>query len=103
MAYDVFLPWSNEYEEYLHDESRRIGTADAISFPRTEADVIDLVRTASKSRGTVTIQGARTGIVAGAVPQGGYILNLSRMNGIGEIFYEDASGVPHLRVERGLC
>ena len=38
---------------------------------------------ASARRGVpVTIQGARTGITAGAVPEGGHILNLSRMNAI---------------------
>lgn len=72
-----------EYEEYLHDESRRVGTADSISFPTTEAEVVAIIKQAQGL--PITVQGARTGIVAGAVPEGGLILNLSRMNAIGEV------------------
>ena len=69
--------------DYLSDESRRVGTADSISFPTTEAEVIEIIK---NSQGLpITVQGARTGIVAGAVPEGGLILNLSRMNAIGEV------------------
>ena len=101
MTCNAPLPWSSEYEEYLRDESRRRGSADSISFPRTEADVVETIRTARENGVTVTVQGARTGLVAGAVPQGGHILNLSRMNGIGDILYEGTSGKPRLRVQPG--
>lgn len=78
----MLIEWSEQYLDYLRDESRRMGTADSISFPKSEAEVIEAVKAFS---GTITTQGARTGIVAGAVPEGGLILNLSRMNSIGEI------------------
>ncbi len=78
------LACSTECEEFLHDESRRIGTADGIAFPTTEDEIVQIVKQARKRGLTITIQGARTGIVAGAVPEGGLILNLSRMNQIGE-------------------
>lgn len=77
------ISFTADHAKYLSDESRRIGTADSITFPTTEAEVIDVVEA---SQGTpITVQGARTGIVAGAVPEGGLILNLSRMNKIGEV------------------
>jgi len=76
---------ATECEEYLHDESRRVGTAEAIAFPTSEADVVEVVRQARERGLSITTQGARTGIVAGAVPDGGLIVNLSRMNGIGEV------------------
>ncbi len=79
------VPWTSEYEDYLRDESRRVGSADSISFPTSEADVVEIVKAVSERRGKITVQGARTGIVAGAVPQGGHILNLSRMNKIGDV------------------
>ena len=74
-------PCGPEFDEYLHDESRRAGSAEQIIFARSEDDV----RTALQSSLPITIQGARTGIAAGAVPAGGLILNLSRMNDIGEV------------------
>lgn len=79
------ITWTAEYEDYLRDESRRVGNADSISFPTSEAGVIEVVKAVHARGGTITVQGARTGIVAGAVPQGGHILNLSRMNRIGEV------------------
>jgi D-lactate dehydrogenase (cytochrome) len=74
-------PFSPEFDEYLRDESRRSGSAEQIILAKSENDV----RLALQSGLPVTIQGARTGIAAGAVPDGGLILNLSRMNSIGEI------------------
>jgi len=66
--------------DYLHDESRQMGHADQIAFPKTEADVIEALAEAQSQSIPITTQGARTGISAGAVPEGGLILNLSRMN-----------------------
>lgn len=81
-------PCTTEYEEFLHDESRRLGHAEAIAFPTSEAEVVDIVRQASERGLTITTQGARTGIVAGAVPDGGLIVNLSRMKSIGEVNHD---------------
>jgi D-lactate dehydrogenase (cytochrome) len=85
MATDLIIPWSDEYEDYLHDESRSTGHAESISFPTSEAEVIAVVNSIRGHGGRLTTQGARTGITAGAVPNGGHILNLSRMNRIGEV------------------
>lgn len=71
---------TQDYEDYLHDESRSRGSADSISFPVDEDDVRAVLRTLDPTGVPVTVQGARTGLAAGAVPQGGHILNLSRMN-----------------------
>lgn len=79
------MPWSNDYDDYLRDESRRTGTADSISFPTSEAEVVEVVARARAEGVAVTVQGARTGIVAGAVPQGGHVMNLSRMKSIGGV------------------
>lgn len=84
MTADI-TPYSAEFEEYLHDESKRNGTAEAIAFPTTEAEVIEVIKSARDRSLAVTVQGARTGIVAGAVPEGGLVLNLSRMNKIAEV------------------
>lgn len=63
---------------YLSDESRRAGTARMVLFPETTQDVIEALR--ADRQASVTVQGSRTGVAAGAVPDGGLVLNLSRMN-----------------------
>ncbi len=85
MADNLIKPLTHDFDDYLRDESRHTGTADTISFPKSESEVIEVVKTVATSGTTITTQGARTGIVAGAVPQGGHVLNLSRMNQIGEV------------------
>jgi len=76
----MIVPFQPEFEDYLHDESRRIGRADQIAFPETETDVRQILQEAQALSLPVTTQGARTGISAGAVPEGGLILNLSHLN-----------------------
>jgi len=73
-------PFQPDYEDYLHDESRRVGRADQIAFPKTEAEVLQILQEAQAQSLPITPQGARTGISAGAVPEGGLILNLSHLN-----------------------
>lgn len=70
---------SNEaFKEYLRDESRRTGSSQQIFFPETEKDIIGIFK---KYPGTpATVQGARTGVTAGCVPEQGLTINLERMN-----------------------
>ena len=79
----------------LRDESRRTGSAAGIAFPRTEADIAAALAAARAARQTLTVQGARTGVSGGAVPEGGLILNLSRMDKI------LAVAAPEMRVQPG--
>ena len=101
MMTELIFSWNNDYEEYLHDESRSTGQADSISFPRTEAEVIAIIKELHARGERVTTQGARTGITAGAVPCGGHILNLSRMKAIGTIRRDAPSGAATLTVQPG--
>ena len=86
------IPYSALYEAYLKDESRTVGQADSISFPAGEEEVRAVLR-ALPVHVPVTVQGARTGLAAAAVPRGGHILNLGRMDAVtalrqeGEKFY----------------
>ncbi len=79
--YDV----ETDYPDYLRDESRREGSADSISFPATQDDVIEAISFCRKNNLNITIQGAKTGITAGAVPNGGHIINLSHLAKISEV------------------
>lgn len=73
-------PFTPEYDEYLKDESRSVGEAQTVSFPADEEQVRAILRQLHEDATPVTVQGGRTGLAAGAVPHGGHVLNLSKMN-----------------------
>lgn len=79
------LAVNEEYADFLHDESRREGWAEAIVFPTSTQEVCEALAVARENGWAVTVQGGRTGITGGCVPSGGLILNCSRMNVIGPI------------------
>lgn len=70
------------YESCFTDESKRSGRADALVFPRTTEEVAWAVRRAAERDWPVTVSGARTGIAAGAVPEGGLVVSLERMSDV---------------------
>ena len=101
-------PLSAEYDEYRRDESRSVGEADEIAFPTDEDEVRAVLREVRERAAAtgerpcaVTAQGARTGLAAGAVPHGGLVLNLSRMNRYLGLRCGD-DGVFYLRVQPGV-
>lgn len=72
----------DRHSDYLRDESRRVGSAEEIHFPR-DADELAALLARLRDAGTRwTIQGARTGLYGAAVPDGGAIVNLSAMSGL---------------------
>lgn len=94
-----------EYDDYRKDESRSVGEADTISFPTCEAEVRATLAALHASRTPVTVQGGRTGLAAGAVPHGGHVLNLSKMNralGLRAKAAPDGSTAFYLRVQPGV-
>jgi D-lactate dehydrogenase (cytochrome) len=93
---------AGDYPDYLRDESRRTGKADSISFPKTESELISCIKLAHKQKMPVTVQGARTGIAGGAVPEGGAILNLSRMNRILGLRYDPSRNTYIVKVQPGV-
>jgi len=92
---------TEEYEDYLHDESRTGGgRADSISFPGSEEEVSAVMKECAEAGTSVTVQGGRTGLTAAAVPYGGHLMNLSKMDRIGDI-EEDERGA-HIKVQPGV-
>lgn len=67
-------------EEYLRDESKKQGTAQSISFPKSHGDVCRILEQLHKDGVAVTVQGARTGLASAAVPSEGHVMNLSLMD-----------------------
>ncbi len=90
------------YEEYLRDESRQIGTAESIIFPKTEKEIAVSVKECFLKNIPITTQGARTGLAASAVPFGGHIINLSRMNNVIGARYDKDADRFFLKVQPGV-
>lgn len=90
-----------EFSDYLRDESRRTGRADTLSFATSEEDVRHVLSRARHGL-SVTVQGARTGVTGGAVPDGGHVLNLSRMTRVTGLAFDPDRREFRIRVEPGL-
>lgn len=88
---------------YLADESRRRGSAEAVYLPHNEGEVAAVVAAAAQRGIPVTVRGAGTGVVAGAVPAGGWVLATERLNRIGPVAYGEVNGQnqPMIDVEAG--
>ena len=78
-------PVKPSYESYLQDESHIKGNAEYISFPKTEDELLEILKYAYEKKMHITFQGGKTGFTGGAVPGSGLIVNLSNMNEIGDI------------------
>lgn len=91
-----------DYAGYLTDESRRSGRAAALAFPTTLGEVSGAVRLAGERGWDITVSNARTGIAAGAVPEGGLLLSLERLSRITGLRV-DAAGDLVLRCQAGVA
>ncbi|MBD3321800.1 MAG: FAD-binding protein [Chitinivibrionales bacterium] len=94
--------FSEKYSEFLRDESRVVGSADTISFPLCEDDICRTVSELHDRAVPVTVQGARTGIAGGAVPAGGHVLNLSKMDRVTGMRYEPDANRFFVSVQPGV-
>lgn len=87
-------------EACCSDESGLVGNAKGVAFPRSTKEVQSAMAAAWTAGEHVTVQGARTGLCAGAVPDGGLILNLSRMMDILDFSYRP--GEAAITVQSGM-
>ncbi len=85
----LIFSMEERYQDYLIDESKLIGNAESISFPKNETEVIEIIKLIGANNINITIQGGKTGIVGGCVPQCGHIMNLSNMNKVIRTFEKD--------------
>ena len=66
-----------DLQNYLVDASNmQGGHAEKLYIPETTEEVAKIVAEANASRTPVTISGARTGTVGGAIPFGGIVISL---------------------------
>jgi len=93
----------SRYASYMSDESGLgPGLAETVFFPTTEKQVAEFLREMSARHVSVTVSGGRTGIVGGAVPEGGALLSLDMMNRIVGIRWDRGAGEWHVTVEPGI-
>lgn len=94
------IEFSSEVFAYLRDESSMVGKAEKICFPQG----IEELQAALESLGgeCVTVQGARTGLCGGAVPDGGSILNMSKMKAVKEFVFDAEKNEGSITLEAGV-
>jgi D-lactate dehydrogenase (cytochrome) len=76
----------DELQNYLTDASNMPGGfADKLFIPENREEIAEILKEANAQKIPVTISGARTGTVGGAIPFGGFVISLERLNKIKEI------------------
>ena len=91
------------FVSYLSDESGfGPGKASVLFIPNSEFQVAQFLKGMNENRIPVTISGGRTGIVAGAVPEGGALLSLDNMNEITGITWNEQSKEWRLTCQPGI-
>lgn len=84
---------AENYAPYLADESRLPHQgADVLFFPNDEAELAAVMREMGARGLTVTVAGARTGLVGGCVPAGGAVVALDRFDKTLGLRFDDATG-----------
>ncbi len=72
--------------DLLRDESNLEGAwCEEVAWPATPAEASAFVSSCARRRLGVTVSGGRTGIVGGALPDGGAVLSTSELTGIGPV------------------
>ena len=93
----------SRFASYLSDESGLgPGRAETIFFPTSEKQIADFLQEMNTRKIPVTISGGRTGIVGGAVPEGGAVLSLDRMDRIVGIRWDEQSSEWRVTAEPGV-
>src|SRR5580765_7928566 len=73
----------DDLQNYLTDASNmQGGHAEKLFIPESAEEIAQILREANESKTPVTISGARTGTVGGAIPFGGYVISLEKLNKI---------------------
>ena len=76
----------DQLTNYLTDASNMPGGhAEKLFIPESTEEIAEILREANEKKIPVTVSGARTGTVGGAIPFGGYVVSLERLNKIGDI------------------
>ncbi len=84
----------DELENYLIDASNLPGgRAEKLYIPENVREISEILREANERRIPVTVSGARTGTVGGAIPFGGCVISLEKFNRIKSIDREKLTAI----------
>lgn len=75
----------DEFENFLVDASNFKGKCDAVYFPESLDEIVEIVKEANKKKTKVTIAGNRTGLTGACIPQKGIVIATDKLNKILEI------------------
>jgi D-lactate dehydrogenase (cytochrome) len=75
----------DQIQNYLKDASNTEGFCDAVYFPESTEEIKKIIIEAAEKKISVTISGSKTGLSGAAVPRGGIVISMERMNNIIEI------------------
>ena len=75
---------SNNFEDYLKDESRFTGTASGFIRARDEKDVLQTLTLANAHKVPITVVSGKTSITGASAPQNGYILSVRDLDALDE-------------------
>jgi len=76
----------DELENYLIDASNlNGGFSEKLFIPVSREEIAEILKEANAQEISVTVSGARTGTVGGAIPFGGFVVSLEKFNHIKEI------------------
>lgn len=100
---DGFETIKEKYPGYLTDESRlTMGPFDFLMFPEDETQLASVIKAMKQKGISITIAGARTGLVGGGVPPGGALVSLERMNRILSVYHDDIADEWRIRAQAGI-
>ena len=91
---------AGEYPAYLTDESKfSCRPFDHLFFPRSEAELSAVMQEMASRDVTVTIAGARTGLVGGCVPNQGALVSLENFDRVLALYYDVPSAEWRLKAQ----
>lgn len=93
----------SSYAAYLIDESNYgDGRAESLFFPKSEGEVAAILKEMNQSGTQITVSSGRTGIVGGAVPLGGVILSMEKMNHVLCLGFDEHKKMWYVCAESGI-
>jgi D-lactate dehydrogenase (cytochrome) len=85
---------TDELQNYLIDASNlQGGFAEKLFIPESAEEIAEILKDANEKKISVTVSGARTGTVGGAIPFGGCVISLEKLNKIKEINKENRTAI----------
>lgn len=80
---------ADEIQNYLSDASNYSGYCEAVYFPESENDVVEVLKNCSTGKTRIIVSGNGTGLTGARVPEGGVVLSIEKMNKVIEINEKD--------------